>query len=181
MLPQYPSYLLTKAMRSTSVSTITIQNVRPIGKTSAGSQCIGRAYANSNTKTSTANIFKKRAYMSCREQGLQENPSVDRRLGGNNRRRRPQSGNRFRFRFVFVSCVRASGRGEAVWACERGVFVNAGGLHSNISSGRGFALGFVFSFLLLFTWVLSFFRTDCCYAHGLFDLFLIFMVCSWVF
>ena len=64
----------------------------------------------------------------------------------------PQSGNRFRFRFGFVSCVQASGRGEAVWACERGVFVNAGGLHSNISSGRGFLLGFGFSFLLLFTW-----------------------------
>jgi hypothetical protein len=31
------------------------------------------------------------------------------------------------------------GRGEAAWACGRGVFVNAGGLHSNISccSGRG--------------------------------------------
>ena len=27
-----------------------------------------------------------------------------------------QSGNRFRFRFVFVSCVRAGGRGEAAWA-----------------------------------------------------------------
>ena len=44
-----------------------------------------------------------------------------------------------------------------------------------------FLLGFGFSFLLLFTWVLSFFRTDCCYAHGLFDLFLFLMVCSWVF
>ena len=81
----------------------------------------------------------------------------------------PQSGNRFRLRFVFVSCVRASGRGEAVWACERGVFVNAGGLHSNIScSGRGC----VFSFLLLCSWVFWFFRTDCWYAHWLFDLFL---------
>ena len=53
----------------------------------------------------------------------------------------PQSGNWFRFRFVLVSCVRASWRGEAVRACERGVFVNAEGLHSNISvccSGRGF-------------------------------------------
>ena len=45
---------------------------------------------------------------------------------------------------MFVSCVRPSGRGEAEWACERGVFVNAGGLHSNISSG----LGWAFSFLL---------------------------------
>ena len=82
---------------------------------------------------------------------------------------------------MFVSCVRASGRGEAVWACERGVFLNAGGLGSNISSGLGFALGFAFSFLLLFSWVLRFFRTDCCYVHGLFDLFLFLMVCSWVF
>ena len=30
----------------------------------------------------------------------------------------PKPGNRFRFRFVFVSCVRASGRGEAAWARE---------------------------------------------------------------
>ncbi len=30
----------------------------------------------------------------------------------------PEPGNRFRFRFVFVSCVRASGRGEAAWARE---------------------------------------------------------------
>ena len=80
-----------------------------------------------------------------------------------------------------VRDVRASGRGEAVWACERGVFVNAGGLRSNISSGRGFVFGFFFSFLLLFTWVLRFFRTDCCYVHGLFDLFLFSMVCSLVF
>ena len=32
--------------------------------------------------------------------------------------RTPKQGNRFRFRFVFVSCVRASGRGEAAWARE---------------------------------------------------------------
>ena len=30
----------------------------------------------------------------------------------------PKPGNRFRFRFVFVSCERASGRGEAAWARE---------------------------------------------------------------
>ena len=30
----------------------------------------------------------------------------------------PELGNRFRFRFVFVLCVRASGRGEAAWARE---------------------------------------------------------------
>ena len=51
---------------------------------------------------------------------------LGRRLRGTNRRRRPQSGIRFRFRFVFVSCVRAGGRGEAAWACERALFVNAG-------------------------------------------------------
>ena len=44
----------------------------------------------------------------------------NRRLGGNNRRRRPRSGNRFRFRFVFVSCMRTSGRGEAAWTCAKG-------------------------------------------------------------
>ena len=38
----------------------------------------------------------------------------------------PSSGNWFRFCFVLVSCFRASWRGEAVWACERGGFVNAG-------------------------------------------------------
>ena len=36
--------------------------------------------------------------------------TIYRRFGGS------IPGNRFRFRFVFVSCVRASGRGEAVWA-----------------------------------------------------------------
>ena len=30
----------------------------------------------------------------------------------------PKPGNRFRFCFVFVSCVRAGGRGEAAWARE---------------------------------------------------------------
>ena len=65
--------------------------------------------------------------------------------------------------------MRASGRSEAVWACERGVFVNAGGLHSNISSGLGLALGFFFSFLLLFIWVLRFFQKTLCYLCGFFD------------
>ena len=58
---------------------------------------------------------------------------IDRRLRGINRRRR------FRFRFVFVSCVLANGRGEAVWACERGLSVNAGPPNDEMySSGRGF-------------------------------------------
>ena len=92
----------------------------------------------------------------------------------------PQSGNWFRFRFVFVSCVRASGRGEAVWACERGVFVNAGGLHSNISSGLVCPWVSLFVFVAMLMGF-NVFRTDCCYAHGLFDLFLFLMVCSWVF
>ena len=35
--------------------------------------------------------------------------------------RSPQPGNLFLFRFVFVSCVRASGRGEAAWACGASV------------------------------------------------------------
>ena len=33
--------------------------------------------------------------------------------------------------------MRASGRGEAVWACERGVFVNAGPQNGEMSSGPG--------------------------------------------
>ena len=68
---------------------------------------------------------------------------------------------------MFVSCVRASGRGEAVWACERGVFVNAGGLHSNISSSPAVVVSF--AFFMLCSLVLRLFGTDCCYAHGLFD------------
>ena len=38
-----------------------------------------------------------------------------------------------------MSCVRASGRGEAVSACERGVFVNAGPQDGEMYSGRGCA------------------------------------------
>ena len=57
-----------------------------------------------------------------------------RRLRRNTRRRIPQSGNRFRLRFMVVSCVRASGRGAAVWVCERGVFVNAGRHNDEIVS-----------------------------------------------
>ena len=78
---------------------------------------------------------------------------------------------------MFVSCVRASGRGEAVWACERAVLPNAGAQDGKKSSGAGAP----FAFLLLFTWVLRLFRTDCCYVLGLFDLLLFLMVCSWVF
>ena len=39
-------------------------------------------------------------------------------LGGVSTLGPPEPGNRFRFRFVFVSCVRAGGRGEAAWARE---------------------------------------------------------------
>ena len=42
-----------------------------------------------------------------------------RRFSGTNRRWRPLIWKSVWFRFV--SCVRASGRGEAVWACERSV------------------------------------------------------------
>ena len=76
--------------------------------------------------------------------------SFNRRLGGNNRRRRPQSGNRFRFCFVFVSCVRASGRGEAVWVRERGVSPNAGAPNGN----KGYVLR---------AWAVAF--AFCCYLH----------------
>ena len=46
------------------------------------------------------------------------------RLRGNHRRRRPPIG--IGFGFVFVSCVRAIGRCEAVSACESAMFPNAG-------------------------------------------------------
>ena len=62
---------------------------------------------------------------------------------------------------MFVSCVRASGRGEAVWACERGVFLNAGGLGSNISFRPGFCLGF--SFFVFVAIYIGFKR----FSHGL--------------
>jgi hypothetical protein len=39
----------------------------------------------------------------------------------------------------------------------------------------------LFAFFMLCSWVLRLFGTDCCYAHGLFDVFLFLMVCSWVF
>ena len=50
----------------------------------------------------------------------------------------PQSGHRFRFRFVFLSwCERASERGEAVWACEGEAQRHAGPQNSKmICSGR---------------------------------------------
>ena len=64
-----------------------------------------------------------------------------RRLGGIIDAGDPQSENQFRFRFVFVSCVRTSGRGEAVFACERGAFVNAVPQNGEMSSsGRGCCL-----------------------------------------
>ena len=72
---------------------------------------------------------------------------------------------------MFVSCVRASGRGEAVWACERGVILNAGGLHSNISSGRGLALACPWFSLLRFVAIFMGFKR---FSHGL-------LVCSWAF
>ena len=81
----------------------------------------------------------------------------------------PQSGNRFRFRFVFVSCVRASGRGEAVWACERAVCSNAGAQNGKMCCGGGSGSAVVFSFLLLCPWVFWLFETFTCYVHGFFD------------
>ena len=69
---------------------------------------------------------------------------------------------------MFVSCVRASGRGEAVWACERGVFLNAGGLGSNISFRLWFVLGFS---LFVFVAMLMGFKA---FSHGL-------LLCSWAF
>ena len=52
---------------------------------------------------------------------------------------------------MFVSCVRASGRGEAVWACEGGVFVNAGPRHGE-KSDSGPAVASAFSILYAFFW-----------------------------
>ena len=64
-----------------------------------------------------------------------------------------------------------------MWACERGVFLNAGEnpVEFSFAGGRFSVIAFVVIFMDL-----NVFRTDCCYAHGLFDLFLFLMVCSWV-
>ena len=45
---------------------------------------------------------------------------------------------------MFVSCVRASGRGEAVWAGERGVFLNAGEnpVEFSFAGGRFYVIPF---------------------------------------
>ena len=83
---------------------------------------------------------------------------------------------------MFVSCVRASGRGEAVWACEGAMFSNAGAQNGKMFSGgggSGSAVGF--SFLVLCSWVLRLFETFACYAHGFFDLVSFLLLCSWVF
>ena len=67
-----------------------------------------------------------------------------------------------------------------MWACEWGVIVNVGGLHSNISCSSP-AVQWSFAFLLLCSWVLRLFGTFGCYAHGFFDLVSFLLLCSWVF
>ena len=66
----------------------------------------------------------------------------------------PKPGNQFCFRFVFVSRVRASGRGEAAWAREgcasRGVGFGA-------AERPGGACTLFEFFLLVYMWVLSLF------------------------
>ena len=79
-----------------------------------------------------------------------------------------------------MSCVRASGRGEAVWACEGAIFPNAGAQNGKMFSGGGSGSGFVFSFLLLCSWVFWLFEPFRCYAHGFFDWFSFLLLCSWV-
>ena len=83
----------------------------------------------------------------------------------------PQSGDRFRFRFVFLSCERA---GEAkLRRPERAVFPNAGSENGEICSGGGsgthlFLL--VFAFMCMFC--CSFIKSFCCF-------FVFFMLCAW--
>jgi hypothetical protein len=91
----------------------------------------------------------------------------------------PQSGNWLRFRFVFVSCVRASGRCEAVWAFERGMFVNAGPRHGEKSdSGPAVAL----AFLMLYARFFGFVHINRCYLCGFFGgCFVFLMLCAWAF
>ena len=53
--------------------------------------------------------------------------------------------------------MRASWRGEAVWACERAMFANVGAQDGKKSSGLGCV-----------------FLRFCFYAHGFFDVFVFF-------
>ena len=80
----------------------------------------------------------------------------------------PQSGNWFGFRFVFVSCVRASGRGEAAWVCERAMFPNAGAQNGKMCSGGGSG-----GRLCLFVFV-AMLMGFLIFSHGL-------LLCSWAF
>ena len=71
------------------------------------------------------------------------------------------------FGFVFVSCVRASGRGEAVWACEGAMFPNAGAQNGKMCSGGGGSGSAVsFSFLLLCSWAFWLLEFFWCYNYS---------------
>ena len=88
----------------------------------------------------------------------------------------PQSGNRFRLRFVFVSCVRASGRGEAVWVCERGVFVNAGAQNGErYYAGNGFTF-YVFAALCIVCF--CFVPLYRCYLYCFVGFLFVLMLCA---
>ena len=64
--------------------------------------------------------------------------NVSSEIGGKESVSWTQSGNRFRFRFVFVSCVRACVRAK-LCGCVRDVLLNAGGSNGKKSfSGGGF-------------------------------------------
>ena len=79
----------------------------------------------------------------------------------------PKPGNRFRFRFVFVSCVRASGRGEAAWAREGSASSSLGLRVANSPAARP---AFGAHFLCTGMWVLRGFGTllmtrGACFVH----------------
>lgn len=77
-------------------------------------------------------------------------------VGGNNRHIDPLPGNRFGFSFVFVSCMQASGRGEAAWACV--CFSTL----LPVASARAFGT----SSLMVVTRFLSDIVPTCCYIHS---------------
>ena len=69
---------------------------------------------------------------------------------------------------MFVSCVRASGRGEAVWACEGAMFPNAGAQNGKMFCGGGSGSDlWLFVFAAMLMGFLSFLAFS--------------MLCSWVF
>ena len=87
---------------------------------------------------------------------------------------------------MFVSCVRAGeaklcGRVRGECLSTLGVSILTFPAAAAAAAAAAPAVVVPFAFLMLYSWVLRLFGTDCCYAHGFFDILLFLLVCSWVF